>query len=52
MKCKIINKPISTSMSFGNMPIANGFLSQEDFQNEFFKNGSWFLGENKSFSTK
>ena len=36
MKCKIINKPISPFMSFGNMPIANGFLSQEDFQNEFF----------------
>ena len=36
MKCKITNKQITPFMSFGNMPIANGFLKKEDFNKEFF----------------
>tara|TARA_Y200000002_G_scaffold347077_1_gene322051 strand:- start:275 stop:1459 length:1185 start_codon:yes stop_codon:yes gene_type:complete len=38
MKCKITNKSIKPFMSFGNMPIANGFLDKKDFSNEFFFN--------------
>ena len=38
MKCKVTNKPINPFMSFGKMPIANGFLDEKDFSNEFFFN--------------
>ena len=38
MKCKITNKVIKPFMSFGKMPIANGFIKKEDFKNEFFFN--------------
>ena len=31
MKCKITNKVIKPFMSFGKMPIANGFIKKEDF---------------------
>ena len=36
MHCKITKKKIEPFMSFGKMPIANGFLNKEDFKNEFF----------------
>ena len=36
MKCKITNKILQPFMSFGKMPIANGFLNKIDFSNEFF----------------
>ena len=36
MKCKISNKSIKPFMSFGKMPIANGFLDKKDFSKEFF----------------
>ena len=36
MKCKVTGKKIKTVMSFGKMPLANGFLSKKDFKNEFF----------------
>jgi methylation protein EvaC len=36
MKCKITNKEITPFMSFGKMPIANGFLRKETFNDEFF----------------
>ena len=36
MKCKITNKTIKPFMDFGKMPIANGFLNKDDFNNEFF----------------
>ena len=36
MKCKITNREILPFMSFGKMPIANGFLKKEDFDKEFF----------------
>ncbi len=38
MNCKITNKPIQPFMSFGKMPIANGFLDKENFSEEFFFN--------------
>ena len=36
MKCKFSNKKIQPFMSFGKMPMANGFLSKKDFKKEFF----------------
>tara|TARA_B100000787_G_scaffold156202_1_gene132161 strand:- start:3743 stop:4942 length:1200 start_codon:yes stop_codon:yes gene_type:complete len=38
MNCKITNKKIEPFMSFGKMPIANGFIEKKDFGNEFFFN--------------
>ena len=35
MICKITNKRIKPFMSFGKMPIANGFLKKKNFKNEF-----------------
>ena len=35
-KCLICDTPIQPFMSFGRMPIANGFLSPRDFAGEFF----------------
>ena len=38
MKCKITNSTIDSFMSFGKMPIANAFLHEKDFKDEFFFN--------------
>ena len=38
MNCKITNKIIKPIMSFGKMPLANGFLTKKDFDKEFFFN--------------
>ena len=38
MHCKITKKKIKPFMSFGKMPIANGFLKKSDFNKEFFFN--------------
>ena len=38
MKCKVTGKKISPFMSFGRMPIANGFINKDHFDNEFFFN--------------
>lgn len=35
-KCLICNKPIEPFISFGRMPIANGFLTPEQFKDEYF----------------
>jgi len=35
-KCLICNQSISPFMSFGPMPIANGFLPEEQFKDEYF----------------
>ena len=35
MICKITRKKIKPFMSFGKMPIANGFLKKENFKKEF-----------------
>ena len=32
MHCKITNSQLSPFMSFGKMPIANGFLEKENFE--------------------
>jgi methylation protein EvaC len=34
--CRICGAPISAFMSFGRMPIANGFLAAEEIANEYF----------------
>ena len=36
MKCKVTGKKIDPFMSFGQMPIANGFLNKNKFNEEFF----------------
>ena len=36
MKCKITNKIIEPFMTFGKMPIANGFVKKENFNKEYF----------------
>ena len=36
MKCKITNKEIKPFMSFGKMPLANGFLNKDEFNSEYF----------------
>ena len=36
MKCKLTNKKINSFMSFGKMPLANGFLKESEFKSEFF----------------
>ena len=38
MQCKVSGKKILPFMSFGKMPMANGFLDKKDFKNEFFYN--------------
>lgn len=38
MFCKVTKKRIKTIMSFGRMPMANGFLLKKDFKKEFFYN--------------
>ena len=38
MICKITKKKLKPFMSFGKMPIANGFLKKKDFKKEFFYN--------------
>ncbi len=38
MNCKITGKKINPFMSFGKMPIANGFIEKKDFRDEFFFN--------------
>lgn len=36
MKCRICNSPIEPFMTFGRMPIANGFLSPDQIAGEYF----------------
>ena len=36
MKCRICDSTIDAFMSFGNMPIANGFLEESQFGDEYF----------------
>jgi len=36
MKCKLTDKNIKPFMSFGKMPLANGFLDEKEFKKEFF----------------
>ena len=38
MKCKITNRSLDPFMSFGKMPIANGFIEKNRFSEEFFFN--------------
>ena len=36
MKCKLTDKKIKPFMSFGKMPLANGFLDKNKFKSEYF----------------
>ena len=36
MNCKITKKKLAPVMSFGKMPVANGFLDKKNFEKEFF----------------
>ena len=36
MRCKFTRKKIKPFMSFGKMPIANGFIKKKNFKKEFF----------------
>ena len=36
MECKITKEKMIPFMSFGKMPLANGFLNKKDFNSEFF----------------
>jgi methylation protein EvaC len=36
MFCKVCNSKIKPFLSFGKMPMANGFLAKKDFKREFF----------------
>ena len=36
MRCKITNQAIDPFMSFGMMPLANGFIKKNQFKNELF----------------
>ncbi|QWD91086.1 class I SAM-dependent methyltransferase [Polynucleobacter sp. MWH-Braz-FAM2G] len=36
MKCRICSHEITPFMTFGRMPIANGFLTPKDFKDEYF----------------
>ena len=38
MNCKITNSILNPFMSFGKMPIANGFIDKNDFEKKFFFN--------------
>ena len=36
MNCKLTDKKIKPFMSFGKMPLANGFLNKDEFKSEYF----------------
>ena len=36
MRCKVTNQIMDPFMSFGKMPLANGFIKKNQFNNEFF----------------
>ena len=38
MRCKVTGKKINNIMSFGKMPMANGFFEKKEFKKEFFYN--------------
>ena len=53
MKCRVCDVKIKSFMSFGKMPIANGFLLKKDFKNEYFYNlETCFCLNCKTFQTK
>ncbi len=48
MRCKFSGEKIKPFMSFGKMPIANGFLSKKNFKKEYFYEMK--VGFNKKYS--
>jgi len=47
-KCKITKKSIKPFMTFGKMPLANNFLKEKDFKNEYFFEMNVGFNENLS----
>jgi len=47
-KCKINGEKLKPIINFGKMPIANGFLKEEDFKKEYFFNLGVSFSENLS----
>ena len=45
--CRICNAQIAPFMSFGRMPIANGFLKPDEIEREYF----FELGANLSYNS-
>ena len=46
MKCKLTDKEIKPFMSFGKMPLANGFLDKEEIfakEKDFIKKGGQWI---------
>ena len=35
-KCKVCSNEIEKFMTFGDMPIANAFIKEEDFKSEYY----------------
>ena len=52
MRCKITNRKIKPFMTFGKMPIANGFLKKSNFKKEFFFEMEVGFSKEVSFSIK
>ena len=50
MKCKITSEKIKPFMTFGKMPLANGFLDKRDFDSEFSYEMEVGFSEKVSFS--
>ena len=48
MNCKITNSKLDPFMSFGKMPLANGFISKNQFDSEFFFEMNVCFNENLS----
>ena len=48
MNCKITNSKLDPFMSFGKMPLANGFITKDQFDNEFFFEMNVCFNENLS----
>ena len=44
MKCKLTYKEIKPFMSLGKMPLANGFLEENEFKTEFLGSQDTLIG--------
>ena len=50
MKCKITKKPLKPFMSFGKMPIANGFIDEKISLMNIFSTWRSYLTSNYHYS--
>ena len=49
-KCKVTTEDLVSIMTFGKMPIANGFIEKKNFDKEFFFEME--IGFNEKLSSK